>query len=84
MTKILTDATFAQNLKKIRKESKLTQEQVIAKLQLLGSPLSRSNYSLIEMGRGNIYVSDLIGLQQIFGVDFADFFAGIPTSREQK
>ena len=84
MTKILTDMTFAQNLKKIREASGLTQEQVIAKLQLLGSPLSRSSYSLIEMGRGNIYISDLVGLQQIFHVDFADFFAGIPTGRSQK
>lgn len=84
MTKILADATFAQNLKRIRKNSGLTQEQVVAQLQLLGSPLSRSSYSLIEMGRGNIYVSDLVGLQQIFGVEFADFFAGIPTGRSQK
>ena len=69
MTKILNNAIFARNLKRIRKASKMTQEQTVAKLQLLGSPISRSTYSLIEMGRGNIFVSDLVGLKQIFGVD---------------
>ena len=79
MTKILNNAIFARNLKRIRKASKMTQEQTVAKLQLLGSPISRSTYSLIEMGRGNIFVSDLVGLKQIFGGDYERFFEGIET-----
>lgn len=82
MTKILNNAIFARNLKRIRKASKMTQEQTVAKLQLLGSPISRSTYSLIEMGRGNIFVSDLVGLKQIFGVDYDSFFEGIETERQ--
>ncbi len=84
MDKLLTNKTFAQNLKKLRFQSKLTQEQTVAKLQLLGSPISRSTYSLIELGRGNIFISDLVGLQQIFCVDFKEFFEGISTQREGK
>lgn len=79
--KLLTDAKFSENLKRIRKQKGLTQEQTVAKLQLLGSPISRSTYSLIEMGRGNIFISDLIGLQQIFGVEFKEFFEGIDICR---
>lgn len=82
MNKIIANKQFSENLKRIRKQSGLTQEQTVTKLQLLGSPISRSTYSIIEMGKGNIYVSDLIGLQQIFNVDFKEFFEGIPVQRE--
>ena len=79
--KLLCDNIFGENLKRIRLSCNLSQEQTVAKLQLLGSPLSRSTYSLIELGRGNIYIGDLVGLQQIFGVDYAEFFKGISTVR---
>ena len=80
--KIITEKTFSENLKAIRKQSGLTQEEVVSKLQLLGSPISRSTYSLIEMGKGNIFISDLVGLKQIFHIDFEDFFDGIPIRRK--
>ncbi len=82
MEKLLTNKRFSENLVRIRKQKGLTQEQTVAKLQLLGSPISRSTYSLIEMGRGNIFISDLVGLQQIFEVDFKEFFDGIFPERE--
>ncbi len=82
MQKILNNKTFGQNLKSIRLKSGLTQEQTVAKLQLLGSPISRSTYSLIEMGRGNIFISDLVGLQQIFNVEYSEFFNEISVLRE--
>lgn len=84
MEKLLTNKKFSQNIKKIRMQKNLTQEQTVAKLQLLGSPISRSTYSLIEMGRGNIFISDLVGLQQIFCVDFKEFFDGITVQRESR
>ena len=82
MEKLLTNKKFSENLKRIRKQKGLTQEQTVTKLQLTGSPISRSTYSLIEMGRGNIFISDLVGLKQIFDVDYADFFDGISAYRE--
>ncbi|MCL2124225.1 MAG: helix-turn-helix domain-containing protein [Desulfovibrionaceae bacterium] len=81
MKKIITDNTFGQNLQKIRLAKGLTQEQTVAKLQLLGSPLTRGTYSLIEMGRGNIYISDLVGLKQIFNIGYAEFFDGVLLAR---
>lgn len=81
MKKIITTAAFGNNLQNIRLSKGLTQKQTVAKLQLLGSPIARGTYSLIEMGRGNIYVSDLVGLQQIFGVEYAEFFKDIPPMR---
>lgn len=62
----------------------LTQEQIAARLQVLGSPLSRSTYSPIEMGRGNIFVNDLVGLQQVCHVGYEKFFKDIPPSCSAK
>ena len=81
MTKLITDPLFGQNIQKIRHFCGLTQKETIAQLRALGSPLSRGTYSQIEMGIRNVYVSDLVALQKIFGVDFSAFFENIPTSR---
>lgn len=81
MQKIIVDQNLGRNIQKIRIHKGLTQEQTVAKLQVLGSPLSRGTYSLIEVGRGNLFVSDLVGLQQIFNVDYAEFFKDIPPCR---
>ncbi len=81
MKKILNNGTFGCNIQRIRLSCGLSQEETTRRLRELGSPLSRSTYSLIEMGRGNVYVSDLVCLQKVFQVDFAAFFEGIPTTR---
>lgn len=73
--------TLAKNIQQIRKSCGLTQEQTVAQLQVLGSPLSRATYSLIEMGRGNLFVSDLVGLQKVFHVEYSEFFRGIEPRR---
>ena len=59
----------------------LTQEQTVARMQILGSTISRSTYSLIEMGRGNIYASDLVALKTVFNVSFDDFFKDVSPAR---
>ena len=56
MTKLLKNGEFAKNLKRLRLAAGLSQEQTVLKLQLLGSPISRSTYSLIESGKGNLFV----------------------------
>lgn len=84
MPKLLGNELLGKNIKRIRLHIGLTQEQTVAKLQVLGSPLSRSTYSLIEMGRGNLYVNDLVGLQAVFGVSYEEFFKDIPPSRSSR
>lgn len=81
MTKIINDKKLGQNIQNIRKSKGLTQEQTIAQLQVLGSPLSRSTYSLIEIGRGNIFVNDLVGLKEVFNVSYDQFFENISILR---
>lgn len=84
MSKLLGNEILGENIKRIRLSCGLTQEQTVAKLQILGSPLSRSTYSLIEMGRGNLFVNDLVGLQKVFNTSYEEFFKDIPTARSSK
>ena len=71
---ILQDIPLGRNIQTIRMAKNLTQMQVVEKIQLLGSTMSRSTYANIESGRRNIKASDLKALQVIFDVDFTEFF----------
>lgn len=75
--KIKQDISLGTNIRNLRKKSHLTQEQVIARMQLKGITISRSIYSQIECGTYNIRVSELIALAELFNVDFNEFFKDI-------
>lgn len=75
--KIRNDISLGSNLRKIRKARKLTQEQVVARLQLLGIDITRSIYSQIECGTYNIRTVELAALKAIFDVPYECFFEGI-------
>ncbi len=75
--KIKQDISLGNNIRKLRKQLKLTQEQVVARLQLQGIEISRSSYSQIECGTYNIRVSELIALAKLFQVDYNAFFENL-------
>ena len=77
MQKIRPDLDLGKNIQKIRKSNKMTQDQVIAKLNLMGIQISKSTYAKIETNRMNIKVSELIALKQIFNVSFEELFQGL-------
>lgn len=79
--KIKSNTFLGSNLRKIRKNHKLTQEQVVTKMQLLGIDITRSIYSQIECGTYNIKVTELIALKNIYNISFDDFFLDIPLSK---
>ena len=74
---IVQDVSLSPNLRRLREQAKLSQEKLVAQMNLLGSRLDRSAYSKIELGQRNIKVSDLVILQRIYQVDYAEFFQGI-------
>ena len=80
-TKILNNSTLGANIKQIRISKGYTQEEVVAGMQLLGSPIHRVSYAQIEGGRNNIFVTDLVALKQFFNVDYAEFFRDIEPLR---
>ncbi len=75
--KIKQDISLDNNIRKLRKQLKLTQEQVVARLQLQGIEISRSSHSQIECGTYNIRVSELIALAKLFQVDYNTFFENL-------
>ena len=68
---------IGRNIRKIRLDNELTQEQTVAKLQLRGIGMSRGTYSHIECGIDNIRVEELLALADIFEVEVAAFFKGM-------
>ncbi len=77
MDKLRQDISIGNNLRTLRTKSGLTQEQVVAQLQLVGSKTTRSIYSRYETGELNIKISDLIIMKETFKCTFDDFFEGI-------
>lgn len=75
MQKIRPDMDIGKNIQSIRYANKLTQDQVIAKLNLMGISMSKSTYAKLETNRMNIKVSELVALAKIFHTDINAFFS---------
>ncbi|MBT9841454.1 helix-turn-helix domain-containing protein [Blautia sp. MCC283] len=71
---ILQDVPLGRNIQNIRMQKNLTQQEVVEKLQLMGSSMSRSTLANIESGRRNIKASDLKLLKTILQVEYDCFF----------
>lgn len=78
MQKIRQDesGSIGSNIRRLRIASNMTQDEVTAKMQLLGCEISRSIYSQIESGTYNIRVVELAALKIIFKADYNAFFEG--------
>jgi transcriptional regulator with XRE-family HTH domain len=77
MQKIRPDMDIGKNIQAIRYQHELTQDQVVAKLNLMGISISKSSYAKLETNRMNIKVSELVALAKIFKVDINAFFDGL-------
>lgn len=77
MQKLRPDMDIGKNIQTLRYQNKMTQDQVIAKLNLMGISISKSTYAKIETNRMNIKVSELAALTIIFDTDFNSFFKGL-------
>lgn len=73
----INDISIGNNLRNLRNAANLTQEQVVAQLQLRNLPTTRSIYSQIEAETYNIKISELIALSEILHTDFNTIFDGL-------
>lgn len=78
MQKIRPDLDIGKNIQQLRNDCKMTQDQVVAKLNIMGLNISKSTYAKIETNRMNIRVSELVVLKTIFNTGFDNFFDGLP------
>lgn len=74
--KVKQDCCIGTNLRRLRKQAGLTQEQVAAKLQTEGIDMTRDFYAHIETGDYNIRVSELAALRKIYQCSYDDIFQG--------
>lgn len=75
--KIKINSNFGKNLRNLRIKHGYTQEQIVAKLQLMNQEISRSAYSQIECGTYNIRITELIALKEIYNVSYDEFFESL-------
>ena len=55
----------------------MTQDQVIARLQLMAIEISHRTYAKLEPNRMNLKVHDRVDLRKIFSADISEFFSGL-------
>ncbi len=78
MQKLRPDMDIGRNIQAERRRCKLTQEDVVAQLQVMQLNISRSTYAKIESNIYNIRISELVALKRIFKLNsFDPFFAGL-------
>ena len=75
--KIRKNRSLGANIRRIRTQNDLTQEQMVARLQLYGITITRSIFSQIECGTYNIKVSELLAISKILRVEIGELFEGI-------
>ena len=72
---ILQDIPLGCNIQRVRIDKGLTQDQLVAKMQIHGSSMSRSTLANIEAGKRNIKATDLKIIKELLGVSYQEFFA---------
>lgn len=62
------EKAIGQNIRKIRMERNLSQEQIAAQLQVHGCDMTRSAFAKIEVGQRHIYPDELKALKNILAI----------------
>ena len=75
--KFVRDRNMGDNLRYLRKKSKLSQEKLCAKLQLSSYYIDQSTYAKYEAGNLNIPISLVIILRKMYNCAYDDFFEGL-------
>lgn len=63
-----------KNIKKIRKEQKVTQDELCARMQVMGYQISRSDISKLENGKKFITDFEIVGFSNALKVSILDLF----------
>ena len=63
-----------KNIKKIRKEQKVTQDELCARMQVMGYQISRSDISKLENGKKFITDFELVGFSKALKISILDLF----------
>lgn len=81
--KIRCDRNMGDNLRRLRKAHKLSQEKLCAALQLRNCDIGRSTYAKYECGELNIRSSVLVELHKLYNCSYDEFFVGLDSTEHQ-
>ncbi|MCI9295747.1 MAG: helix-turn-helix transcriptional regulator [Lawsonibacter sp.] len=65
---------LGQNIRRLRMQKNLSQEQLSAQLQVRGCDVTRSALAKIEVGQRHIYPDELKLLRELLGVSYDELF----------
>lgn len=65
---------FGYNIRRIREQKNMTQEQLAAQLQLKGCDITRSALAKIEVGQRHTYPDEIQHLKNILAVSYEQLF----------
>lgn len=65
---------LGQNIRRLRMERNLSQDQLAAQLQTRGCDITRSALAKIEVGQRHIYPDELKLLRELLGVSYDELF----------
>ena len=68
----LYEKQIGENIRTLRIHKKLTQDQLAAKLQVLGCDVTRSALAKIEVGQRHLYPDEIRALKEILHVSYED------------
>ncbi len=68
------ERALGQNIRRLRMERGLSQEQLSAQLQVRGCDITRSALAKIEVGQRHIYADEIMQLRAIFGISYEELF----------
>ncbi len=73
MNKII-ETKVGNNIRKLREQKKMTQEELALKLQINGCDITRSSVAKIEVGQRHLYPDEIILIKKILNVSFDEIF----------
>ncbi|MCM1290193.1 MAG: helix-turn-helix domain-containing protein [Corallococcus sp.] len=65
---------IGNNIRMLREQKNMTQDELATKLQLAGCDITRSAIAKIEVGQRHIYPDEIALIKQILNVDFDSIF----------
>ena len=68
------ETKIGNNIRRLRENAGLTQEQLAAKLQVMGCDITRSAVAKIEVGQRHLYPDEIILIKEILKVSYEEIF----------
>lgn len=68
------ETMIGNNIRRIREEKGLTQDQVASRLQVSGCDITRSALAKIEVGQRHLYPDEIILLKTILKTSYEEIF----------